>query len=188
MIFTETSLKGLFEVNLQKREDNRGFFARFFCYNEYLIKGIDMKFIQINISNNITKHTLRGMHYQLPPRGENRIVACIIGSAFDVSLDLRPNSPTFGSCYTTTLSAENRKMIFVPNGFAHGYLTLEDNTEFLYLNTESYAKEYDRVIRWDDKKFNIPWPFEPKVISARDSSQSDFDSTYHLTGLEFIKA
>lgn len=188
MTFTPTSLKGLLEVNIEKREDDRGFFARFFCVDEYAAQGVLMKFIQINVSSNKRRHTLRGMHYQLPPRGENRIVSCLRGSAFDVSLDLRPNSTTFGKYYTTHLSADNRKMMFIPNGFAHGYLTLEDSTDFIYLNTESYAKEYDRVIRWNDSKFNIPWPTIPEIISPRDATQSDFDSVYHLTGMETLKS
>src|SRR3989344_6558300 len=123
MIFAETPLKGLLEVNIQKHEDNRGFFARFFCINEYARQGVNLKIAQINISYNKDKHTLRGMHYQLPPKGENRIVSCIRGAAFDMSLDLRPHSPTFGKSYGTELTSENKKMMFIPNGFAHGYIT-----------------------------------------------------------------
>lgn len=186
MLFKETQLKDLFEVSLQRHEDMRGFFARMFCVDEYKKIGIDFQIKQINISSNKEKNTLRGLHYQLPPHGENRVVACISGSAIDISLDLRPNSPTFGQYFRTTLSSENKEMMFIPNGFAHGYLTLEANTEFLYLNTEAYSPEFDRVIRWDDKKFDINWTIAPKVLSPRDANQTDFDPSHHLTGMETI--
>jgi len=187
MLFGETPLKGLLEVRLERHEDNRGFFARQFCVDEYAKKGINIQLKQINISANIKKHTLRGMHYQLPPSGETRIVACIRGAVYDMSLDLRPKSTTFGQSHGTYLSSQTKQMMFIPNGFAHGYITLEDNTEFLYLNDTFYAPQLDRIIRWDDPKFSLKWPIVPSIISQRDANQFDFDPAYHLPGMDTIQ-
>jgi len=187
MVFNKTPLHGLYEIELEKREDDRGFFARFFDVNEYKKLGLESEIVQINNSFTKDKYTLRGLHYQLPPKTEVRIVRCLGGTVLDMSLDLRPKSPTFGKWYSATLTADNRKMIYIPKGFAHGFMTLEDNTEFLYLVTEFYSPEYERVIRWNDPKFGIKWPFEPKFISKKDAEQTDFDPDFHLKGMETIK-
>jgi dTDP-4-dehydrorhamnose 3,5-epimerase len=183
MLFNKAPLPGLYEIELEKREDERGFFARFFCVNEYKEHSLENKIVQINNSYTFDKYTLRGLHYQLPPKSEVRIVRCLKGSLYDMSLDLRPKSPTFGKWYGVELSSENRKMVYIPKGFAHGFLTLEDNTEMLYMVTEFYSPDLERVIRWNDPKFDIKWPAKPKYLSEKDSKQSDFDSEYHLKGM-----
>lgn len=180
MIFKETPLKGAYVVELEKKCDDRGFFARFFCVNEFKQGGLDSGVVQINNSLSTRKGTLRGMHYQLHPRAETKVVRCIQGSLYDVIIDLRKGSPTFGKWFGETLSAGNRKAIYVPKGFAHGILTLEDDTEIFYLDTEFYSKEHERGIRWNDPAFGITWPIEPVVISEKDRNLPDFNEKYHL--------
>lgn len=186
MIFQETELKGLFKIDLEKREDDRGFFARFYCENQYKDHGLEGKIVQINNSFTKQKHTLRGMHYQLPPASEIRVVRCLKGKVYDMSLDLRPNSPTFGKSFGIELSSDNRTMMYVPRGFAHGFMTLEDDTEFLYLVSAFYTPEVERIVRWDDPKFNLKWPFEPSFVSEKDSKQGDFNPEYHLKDMDKI--
>jgi len=181
MIFHETPLKGAHTIELDKKGDDRGFFARFFCINEYDSMNLDGNIVQINNSLSAQKGTLRGMHYQLAPKAETKIVRCIRGALYDVILDLRLNSPTFGKWYGTELTAEkNRIMMYVPKGFAHGFMTLEDDTEALYLVTEYYSPEQERGIRFQDPRFKIEWPFEPIVVSDKDKNWRDFDPVYHL--------
>lgn len=180
MIFNETPLKGAYIIDLERRGDDRGFFARFFCINEFDRLDLDRNVVQINNSLSANKGTLRGMHYQLPPKSETKVIRCISGALYDVILDLRPGSPTFGQWFGAELTAENRRMMYVPKGFAHGFLTLDDNTEALYLVTEFYAPEKERCIRWNDPSFNIKWPFEPIVISPKDRNAPDFDQKHHL--------
>ena len=187
MVFNKTPLPGLYEVELEKREDERGFFARFFDVNEYKKLGLESKIVQINNSFTVDKFTLRGLHYQLPPKSEVRIVRCLRGAVLDMSLDLRPKSPTFGKWHSAKLTSDNRKMVYIPKGFAHGFMTLEDNTEFLYLVTEFYSPENERVIRWNDPKFGMKWPEKPRFISEKDSKQGNFDPEFHLIGMETIK-
>ena len=186
MTFNETPIKGLFEIELEKREDERGFFARIFCVEQFEKHGLEGKIVQINNSLTKQKFTLRGMHYQLPPKSEIRVVRCIKGAVFDMSLDLRPNSPTFGKSYGTTLTSENRKMMYIPKGFAHGFMTLEDDTEFIYFVSEFYSPESERVIRWNDPKFDMKWPQNPLSVSNKDAEQKDFDPQYHLVGMDTL--
>lgn len=180
MLFKPTPLKGSYEIELDSKGDDRGFFARLFCSKEFALQGLHPTFVQINNSFSAKKGTLRGMHYQLPPMAETKIVRCIKGSLYDVILDLRDGSPTFGHSYGTTLSAQNRKMIYVPKGFAHGFLTLEDETEILYFVSEFYSPKLERGVRWNDSRFAISWPQEPKVVSDRDRAHPDFDHFVHL--------
>jgi dTDP-4-dehydrorhamnose 3,5-epimerase len=180
MIFHETPLRGSYIIDLDKKGDERGFFARFFCVNEYSKLGLDQNVVQINNSLSADKGTLRGMHYQLSPKAETKVVRCIRGALFDVILDLREDSPTFGQHFGAELTAENRKMMYVPKGFAHGFMTLKDDTEALYLVTEFYAPELERGIRWNDPRFNIQWPFEPTTVSDKDQNHPDFDPEHHL--------
>lgn len=180
MRFKETPLKGAYTIELEKREDERGFFARFFCASEFDMHGLPNAYVQINNSLSVHKGTLRGMHYQLPPKQEAKVVRCIRGSLYDVILDLRPESATFGKSFGTVLSADNRCMMLVPQGFAHGFLTLENNTEAFYLVSEFYASEYERGIRWNDPKFKIAWPQPPEVVSEKDANHPDFNPAYHL--------
>lgn len=180
MQFTPTPLKGAFLIDLEKRSDERGFFARLFCREEFAKHGLETEFLQANNSLSIEKGTLRGLHYQLAPMEEVKLVRCIQGSFYDVILDLRPESKTFGKYFGEVLSQENRRMMYVPRGFAHGFLTLEPNSEVLYMVSQPYSKTLERGIRWNDPNFNISWPENPKVVSERDSSHPDFDPDLHL--------
>ncbi len=174
MIFTETTLKGAFIVETQKIEDERGFFARTWCRREFSAAGIDAAFVQCNLSQNRKSGTLRGLHYQADPFGEAKLVSCIRGALYDVIVDLRPRSGTFGQWTSVDLSAGNRRMVFIPEGFAHGFLTLEDDTEVFYQMSQYYMPEYARGIRWDDPALNIRWPREIDIVSDRDGSYPDF--------------
>ena len=180
MRFIETSLKGAYTIELEKKGDERGFFARFFCKDEFARHGLNNEVMQINNSLSTNKGTLRGMHYQLPPYQEDKIVRCLHGSLYDVIIDLRQESPTFGQWYGAELTSDNRTMMYVPKGFAHGLVTLEPNTEILYLVTQFYAPEFERGIRWNDPNFNIQWPVEPVEISDKDRNHPDFNLEYHL--------
>lgn len=181
MKFIETNLSGSYVIELDKLEDDRGFFARIFCKNEFGALGLNSEIVQINNSFSAVKGTLRGMHYQLQPKAEDKIVRCIRGSLYDVIIDLRENSSTFGKWFGIELSAENRKMLYVPKGFAHGFITLENDTEVFYLVTEYYTPEYERGIRWNDPKFNINWPIIPTNISDKDRNHPDFNPSIHFT-------
>lgn len=182
MLFTKLPLEGAYTIDLDKKGDDRGFFARFFCTNEFKSHGLDDQFVQVNNSLSACKGTLRGIHYQLQPKAEAKLVRCIKGALYDVILDLRKDSSTFGQSYGCELTADNRRMMYVPKGFGHGFVTLEDDTEALYLVSEFYNPELERGIRWNDARFNIKWPVVPSVISAKDLEHADFDPEYHLKG------
>lgn len=181
MIFHQTPLKDAYVIDLEKKGDERGFFARLFCAEEFSKHGLEPQFIQANNSFSVEKGTLRGLHYQLSPDAETKLVRCIRGSFYDVILDLRPDSPTFGQSFGAVLSSENRQMMYVPKGFAHGFLTLEPNSEVLYLVSAVYSKNNERGIRWNDPRFEIEWPDSPKVISERDANHPDFKPDIHLS-------
>jgi dTDP-4-dehydrorhamnose 3,5-epimerase len=168
MIFTETSLPGAFLVEIQKLADERGFFARSFCQNEFLDHGLDPVVAQCDISQNKVRGTLRGMHYQLPPHSEAKLVRCTRGKIYDVIIDLRPDSPTFLRWESFELKADNYRMIYIPKGFAHGFLTLTADAEIFYQMTEFYAPGLSRGLRWDDPLFMINWPAKVRCISQRD--------------------
>jgi dTDP-4-dehydrorhamnose 3,5-epimerase len=180
MKFRETPLKGSYLIELEEKHDERGFFARVFCVEEFEKMGLEHDIVQINNSLSLRKGTLRGMHYQLSPKSETKIVRCIRGAFFDAIIDLRKGSPTFGRWYGEILSAENRRAIYVPKGFAHGILSLEDATEAFYLTTAFYSKEHERGIRWNDPAFGVTWPILPAVISEKDRTFPDFNPEYHL--------
>jgi dTDP-4-dehydrorhamnose 3,5-epimerase len=180
MNFNKTKLNGAYTIDLDKREDERGFFARLFCINEFDGEGMDRNVVQINNSLSKDKGTLRGIHYQLSPKAETKIVRCIKGSLWDVIVDLRPDSPTFLQWFGETLSAENRRMMFVPKGFGHGFVTLEPDTEVIYLVTEFYSPQHERGLRWNDPKIGIEWPIEPVIISDKDKNHKDFDINYNV--------
>lgn len=179
MLFHETPLAGAFTIDLEPRGDDRGFFARVFCESEFAGAGLETRYVQVNSSLSRQKGTLRGLHYQLPPAAEAKVVRCIRGALFDCVLDLRPNSTTFGQWFGTELTAENRRMMYVPRGFAHGFLTLSDDTEILYLVSTPYAPDEERGIRHDDPAFAIQWPLTPVEISAKDRSWPDYSADYH---------
>ena len=180
MIFQETALSGAYLIDLEKRGDERGFFARVFCEREFAAHSLITHFVQANNSLSADRGTLRGMHYQLPPHAETKVVRCIRGALWDVILDLRPNSPTFGKSIGVELSAENRRMIYAPKGFAHGFLTLKDDSEAFYFTDEFYAPESERGLRWDDPRFGLEWPMAPIVISEKDRAHRNFDPAFHL--------
>jgi len=180
MKFTETPLRGAFVIELEKRGDERGFFARSFCEREFQQHGLNSHIVQINNSFSRYRGTLRGLHYQLAPKAEDKVIRCIRGALFDAIIDLRPDSATYLKHFTIELTAENRTMLYVPKGFAHGFQMLEDHTETLYLTTEFYSAEHERGLRYNDPKFGIRWPMEPTVISDKDRNQRDFDPAFHL--------
>ena len=182
MIFAEAPLPGAYVIELEKRSDERGFFARVFCEKEFAEQNLASRFVQANNSLAREKGTLRGMHYQLRPAAEVKLVRCIRGALYDVILDLRDGSPSFGQHFGIELTGENRKMLYVPKGFAHGFITLEDDTETFYFADEFYSPERERGIRWNDPRFGIQWPLDPVVISEKDSGHPDFDPAYHLEG------
>jgi dTDP-4-dehydrorhamnose 3,5-epimerase len=177
-----TPLAGVFEIELEPRGDDRGFFGRVFCREELAQHGLEPDIVQINTSYSADEGTLRGLHYQVAPHGETKLVRCIRGEIFDVALDLREGSPTFGRWFGTHLSAENRKMLYVPRGFAHGFLTLAPETEIIYFVSATYQAAAERVVRWNDPAFAITWPTEPRVLSDKDRNATDFDPDSHGSG------
>jgi dTDP-4-dehydrorhamnose 3,5-epimerase len=163
VIFTETPLDGVWVIELERRGDERGFFARVFDDAEFGEHGLVTHWVNVNDSLSAQRGTLRGMHYQLPPAAEVKLVRCIRGAFYDVALDLRT-----GRWFGVELSAENRKMLYVPEHCAHGFLTLADDTEALYLTSAHYSPEHERGARWDDPAYAIDWPFAPAVLSDKD--------------------
>jgi dTDP-4-dehydrorhamnose 3,5-epimerase len=181
MKFVETPIKGAYVIHLEPRADDRGWFARHFCQHEYEQHGLCPRIAQINNSFNKYKGTLRGLHYQLGPKAENKVMRCIRGAFWDVVVDLRPNSTTFLQHFGLELSAENRLTLYIPEGCATGLLTLTDNSESFYLTTQFYSPEHERGLRYNDPKLGIRWPFEPTVVSDKDLKHPDFDPAIHLT-------
>ena len=168
MIFKETKLKGAFVIELERIEDERGFFARTFCQKEFEVNGLNPHLVQCSISFNKKKGTLRGMHYQTVPHEETKLVRCTRGAIYDVMLDLRPTSPTFKQWVSAELTGENRRMVYIPEGVAHGFQTLQDETEVFYQMSEFFHPECARGVRWDDLQFGIEWPSAERIISERD--------------------
>jgi dTDP-4-dehydrorhamnose 3,5-epimerase len=175
MIFDEAKLPGVFEIRLEPRSDDRGFFARAWCQKEFEAHGLNARLVQCSLSFNTRRGTLRGMHYQVPPYAESKLVRCTKGAIYDVVLDLRPQSTTFKNWIAVVLTAENRNAVYVPEGCAHGFLTLEDETEVLYQMSEFYNAESARGVRWDDPAFQIRWPQKVQVISQRDRTYANFE-------------
>lgn len=177
MIFTETKLRGAYLLDLEKREDSRGFFARAWDQKEFEDHGLNPTVVQCNLSFNKKGGTTRGMHYQAAPYEEAKLVRCTRGSIFDAIVDLRPDSVTFMQWVGFELTSENRRMLYVPEGFAHGYQTLEDDTETFYQVSEWYKPEAERGIRWDDPAMGIAWPdTESREISDNDMSWPAFEN------------
>ena len=170
MIFTETPLPGAFLVDLELRTDERGFFARAYCPDEFAAQGLGTPLQQCSVSYNARKGTLRGLHYQAAPHEEHKLVRCTAGAIFDVIVDIRPQSRDYRRWFGTELSAQNRRALFIPPGFAHGFLTLSDEAEVYYMISVPYAHEHARGFRWSDPAFGITWPLSPSVISARDAA------------------
>ena len=174
MIFAETPLTGAFVVGAKAHEDARGHFARIFDADEFATRGLATSWPHVSVAFNKEWGTLRGMHFQTEPHAEAKLVRCVRGSLHDVVVDLRSESPTFKRWAAYELSAANGQMLYVPPGLAHGYLTLEDETEALYLISERYAPHAATGVRWDDPAFAIEWPAEPRVLSDRDRAWPDF--------------
>jgi dTDP-4-dehydrorhamnose 3,5-epimerase len=174
VIFREVGLQGAFVIEPVRSEDERGFFARTWCQREFAEHGLNERLAQCSLSFNRKKGTLRGMHYQVAPYEEAKLVQCPRGAIYDVIVDLRPASATFRRWVATELTAENRLMVYVPEGFAHGFQTLEDDTEVYYQITEFYVPESGRGFRWNDPGFDIRWPSAERIISDRDNSYPDF--------------
>jgi len=185
MIFKKTPLHGAYTIDLEKRGDDRGFFARMFCEREFAEHGLETRFVQVNNSLSTKAGVLRGMHYQLPPFAEVKVVRCVRGSLWDFIVDLRPDSPTFKSWFGAELSAENRTMMFVPRGFGHGFITLTDDTEAVYLVSAFYGPQQERGVRYDDPAIGVSLPIQPTEISPKDAAWPDLDAEFH--GLEQMR-
>jgi dTDP-4-dehydrorhamnose 3,5-epimerase len=170
LIFAPTPLAGAFVVELERREDERGFFARSFCQKEFGEQGLNPRIAQCNVSFNARRGTLRGMHYQAPPHAEAKTVRCTQGAVWDVIVDLRPDSRSFKRWHGVELSAANRRALYVPEGVAHGFQTLAEDSELLYLMSEFYHPDAARGVRWDDPAFRIEWPLPDPHLSERDRS------------------
>ena len=175
MIFQETKLRGAFVIEPDRLEDKRGFFARTWCRKEFLAHGLNPGLVQCNISFNRSSGTLRGMHYQIAPFEEAKLIRCTRGAIYDVIIDLRPSSLSFTQHFSIVLMAENRHMVFVPEGFAHGFITLSDETDVFYQMGRTFVAGAARGARWNDPRFGIRWPLEPIVVSDRDRGYPDFD-------------
>ena len=174
MIFTETKIKGAFVIEPKPFRDERGFFARGWCQQEFEAHGLNANVVQANLSSNKLRGTMRGMHYQLPPHAETKLVRCTRGALFDVLVDLRPDSPTYLDWFGVELTEDNYKMLYVPENCAHGFITLADNTEATYQVTAAYAPGAERGLRYNDSAFGIEWPIEIAVISEKDQSWADY--------------
>jgi len=176
MIFVETKLAGVFIIEPERFEDERGFLARTWSQREFAERGLNPKLVECNVSSNIRKGTLRGMHYQSEPFAQAKLVRCTAGAIYDVAIDLRPDSATFKNWEAVELTAENRRMFYIPEGCAHGFQTLEAATEVFYQISEVYAPDYARGVRWNDPAFGVEWPPAKRIIIARDSSYEDWEA------------
>lgn len=182
MIFTKTKLKDLYIIKSEPFQDERGEFSRLFCINEFKKINFNKQIMQINHSYTLLKGAIRGMHFQNPPKTETKIVKCLYGKVFDVAIDIRKNSQTFLQWHGEILSEENMKMIYIPDGFAHGFQTLEEESELLYFHSNFYDKDYEDGIRYNDPRINIKWPLEITYISKRDKDFLLLDESFK--GLE----
>lgn len=174
MTFQETKLPGVFEIDLELKCDERGFFARSWCQQEFEKQGLNSSLAQCSVSFNVKKGTLRGMHFQAAPSPETKVVRCTMGAIYDVVVDLRPESPTFKQWIGVELTPQNRHMVYVPEGCAHGFMTLQDASEIFYQISEFFAPELSRGVRFNDPTFGIVWPEKVQVISERDRTYPDF--------------
>lgn len=174
MKFIATELGGAYVIEPERMEDERGFFARTFCKDEFAAQGLRAAFVQCNVSFNARKGTLRGMHFQERPHEEAKLVRCTQGAIFDVIIDIRNSSPTFMRWVAMELTAESHRMLYVPEGFAHGFQTLADDSEVFYQMSELYRPESARGIRWNDQAFAIRWRLDNPIVSARDAAYPDF--------------
>lgn len=179
MIFTETKLKGAFIIDIERREDSRGFFARSFCQNEFRTHGLKPVIAQANLAFNRVKGTLRGMHFQYPPAAETKLVRCTRGAILDIIVDLRPESPTYLQHIAVELTEENYRSLYVPERFAHGYQALRDNTETSYQVGEFYTPNMDGGLKYNDPRLKLEWPLPVAVISEKDEAWKPLDEIEH---------
>jgi dTDP-4-dehydrorhamnose 3,5-epimerase len=168
MIFTETKLKGAYVIDLERREDARGFFARAFCQHEFEAHGLKAVIAQANVAHNRQKGTVRGMHFQIPPAAETKLVRCTRGAILDIIVDLRPESPTYLQHVAVELNEDNQRALYVPERFAHGYQALGDKTDTSYQVGEFYSPPHERALRYDDPRLGLSWPLPMTVISDKD--------------------
>lgn len=182
MKFAETPLKGAYIIETEPFKDSRGLFARTYCKNEFQQIGHHKEFVQFNHSMTVQKGTIRGMHYQVPPSAEIKLIRCVRGCVFDVIIDIRENSPSFLSYVSVELSEDNMKIIYVPEGFAHGFQTLENNTQLIYHHTQFYTPENERGIRYNDPAIHINWPLDAVNITEKDQNYSLIDN--HFKGIK----
>ena len=178
MIFNKTFLEGAYTIDVTPFTDERGFFTRFFCEKEFAANQLNTNFVQANHSGTFTVGSIRGMHMQMAPWGETKLIKCIKGSIFDVIVDIREGSPTFLQWFGAALSAENKRMMYVPKGFAHGFQTLEENTEITYLVSQFYNKEFEFSLRYNDPRINIEWPLKLADISDKDANAQLLQSKF----------
>ena len=177
MIFNKTKLDGAYIIEMEPIGDHRGFFARAWCTKEFQAHNLIAQFVQANLTYSPKRGTLRGLHYQIAPHQEVKLVRCTRGATYDVIVDLRPDSPTYKQWLAVELTADNHKMIYIPAGFAHGYQILMDDTEVFYQVGQFYAPEYERGARWNDPAFGIEWPItSPLILSDKDKSWPDYQS------------
>ena len=175
MIIKETELSGAYLIDLEKREDERGFFARYYCESEFKNNKLEVNWLQVNNSLSVNKGTLRGLHFQQSPHSEVKLIRCVKGAIWDVIVDVRLNSKTYGKWFGRELNADNRTMMYVPKGFAHGFISLENNSEILYMVSEPYNPQYERTLRWNDEFHGIVWPIDPNIISEKDTNVKVWD-------------
>ncbi len=181
MIFTKTKLKDALVIDIEKNEDERGFFGRTFCQRELEQQGVEFTVVQSNISYNKNKGTLRGIHMQQSPFREAKLVQCMKGKIYDVIIDMRKNSETYCRWMSIELSEKNKTILYIPEGFAHGFITLEDDTEVSYQMSEFYKPGYEKGLLWNDPFFNITWPMEPQVMSPKDKVYPLFQAETNKT-------
>jgi len=177
MIFTPLDLEGAYLIELDKKEDDRGFFARYYCEEEFKQHNLNTNWVQMNNSFSKDKGTLRGLHFQYPPHSEVKLIRCFKGAIWDVMVDVRKNSKTYGQWYGTELSEDNRKMLYIPQGFAHGFISLTNDSEILYMVSSPYAGQAEGTLPWNDKFHQIEWPIAPNIISEKDQKAKDWDDS-----------
>lgn len=175
MLFSKLNVEDAYIIDLEKKSDERGFFARSYCRDEFLKEGLNTEWVQINNSLSKQKGTLRGLHFQYPPYTEVKLVRCIKGVIWDVIVDIRKDSETYGEWVAAELSQDNRSMMYVPKGCAHGFISLTSDTEIIYMVSSKYAPDYEGTLKWDDQFHNIEWPIIPEVISEKDQKTSEWD-------------
>ncbi len=180
MTFEPLTLDGAYLISLDKKEDDRGFFARYYCEEEFRKHNLNTHWVQMNNSSSKHKGTLRGLHFQYPPHSEVKLIRCFRGAIWDVIVDIRKGSETYGKWYGTELSETNRNMLYIPQGFAHGFVSLTDDSEILYMVSAAYASNSEGTLRWDDPLHQIDWPIVPSIISDKDKAAKEWKDSFSV--------